>query len=110
MDIESILLDINISIPLGLIVNELVSNCMKYAFPDGQEGIINIKLKSNNGKNTLIVSDNGIGLSSDIEFKYTDSLGLQLINSLTSQIDIEIELDISHGTEFKIKFNALEYK
>lgn len=110
MDIESILLDINISIPLGLIVNELVSNCMKYAFPDGREGTINIKLKSNNGKNILIVSDNGIGLSSDIDFKDTDSLGLQLINSLTYQIDAEIELDISHGTEFKIIFNELEYK
>lgn len=110
MDMESILLDINISIPLGLIVNELVSNCMKYAFPDGREGIIDIKLKSNDGKNTLIVSDNGIGLSDDIDFKNTDSLGLQLVNSLTNQIDAEIELDVNHGTEFKIKFNELEYK
>jgi two-component sensor histidine kinase len=57
----------------------------------------------------LIVGDDGVGISDDIDFRNTDSLGLQLINSLTQQIDGEIELDKNHGTEFIIKFEEASY-
>jgi two-component sensor histidine kinase len=57
----------------------------------------------------LTISDNGIGLSEDLDFKNTDSLGLQLVNSLINQIDGEIELNKDHGTNFKIKFKELKY-
>lgn len=110
MDVENIMLDINLSIPLGLIINELISNCLKYAFPNGRKGKINIKLESKDSKITLIVGDNGVGMPEDIDFKNTDSLGLQLVNNLVGQIDGEIKLDRSHGTEFEIKFKELEYK
>jgi Signal transduction histidine kinase len=104
MDLEIILLDINTSIPLGLILNELVSNAMKYAFPDDEKGEINIKLKSKDDQYTLTVSDSGVGLPDELDFDKIDSLGLQLVNSLTNQIDGTVELDMTHGTKFTITF------
>ena len=109
LDLQNIKLDINTSIPLGLIVNELVSNSMKYAFPDGREGEINISLKVEDGEYILIVGDNGVGIPDDIDFRNTDSLGLQLVINLTQQIDGEIELNKKHGTEFIIKFEEASF-
>ena len=104
MDLESILLDINTSIPLGLILNELVSNSMKYAFPDDEKGEINIKLRSKDDQYTLIVSDNGVGIPPEIDFDKIESLGLQLVKSLTNQIDGTLELDRGQGTTYTIQF------
>lgn len=103
MDLDRITLDVNTSIPLGLIVNELISNSMKYAFPDGTEGEINVTMKSNGSHKILKVSDNGVGIPENLDFKHADSLGFQLINNLTEQIDGEIELDRNNSTTFTIK-------
>lgn len=110
IDVEDIMLDINIAIPLGLILNELVTNTMKHAFPDNREGEINVKLHSQNNEFTLTVSDNGVGLPEGLDYKNTDSLGLRLVNSLTDQIKGNIELDRTGGTTFKIKFKEPEFK
>jgi two-component sensor histidine kinase len=105
INIKDVLLDINTAIPCGLIINELVSNSLKYAFPDGQEGEIRIKLyASKDDTFSLIVHDNGIGLSEDLDFRDTESLGLQLVTSLVEQLEGTIELDRSEGTAFKIVF------
>ena len=104
------MLDINTSIPLGLIVNELVSNSMKYAFPNGRKGELNISLKSEKDKYILTVFDDGVGIPEDIDFRNTDSLGMQLVNTLTNQIDGEIKLDRTHGTEFTLLFEESMYK
>ncbi|NYB52613.1 MAG: PAS domain S-box protein [Methanobacteriaceae archaeon] len=104
MDLETVLLDINTSIPLGLILNELISNSMKYAFPDDKKGQISIKLQLENGDYILTVSDSGVGLPDELDFEKTDSLGLQLVNSLVGQIDGTIELDRTQGTKFIVKF------
>jgi two-component sensor histidine kinase len=104
MSLENVMLDINTTIPLGLIVNELVSDCMKYAFPNGREGIIKIKLESKDLHYKLSVCDNGVGLPKDLDFKDTDSLGMQLVNTLTSQIDGNIDLTVHNGTKFVISF------
>lgn len=109
MDVDDVNLDINTSIPLGLIVNELISNSMKYAFPEGRNGEINISLKSIDGNIILTTSDNGVGFPENLDFKNTDSLGLKLVNSLINQIQGEIELDRNDGTEFKIIFKDIEY-
>ncbi len=111
LDIEDILLNIETAIPLGLIVNELVTNSVKYAFPIN-EGTISIKLRSQPKENKmeLNISDDGIGLPEDLDFKNTDSLGLQLVNSLVDQLEGKIDLDRKKGTEFKITFKELEYK
>jgi PAS domain S-box-containing protein len=107
MDLENVKLDINTSIPLGLIVNELVSNSMKHAFPDGREGTIKINFKLEDDHYLMSVYDNGVGFPEDLDFKNTDSLGLRLVNSLTDQIDGIIKLDRSQGTEFKITFKEI---
>jgi len=125
MDLEeNILLDMDTAIPLGIIVNELVSNSLKYAFPDRENGEIQIKFhkKGENGsiieesknegyKSTsfiLTISDNGVGISEDLDIKELDSLGLQLVTFLVDQLDGELELKKSNGTEFIIKFSVVE--
>jgi PAS domain S-box-containing protein len=103
MDLENLMVDINTTVPLGLIVNELITNSMKHAFKNG-EGEINIIFHKKGDEFTLIIGDNGVGLPADIDFKNTETLGLQLVNNLTTQIDGIIELDRSQGTRFKITF------
>jgi len=103
--IDTILLDMDSAISLGLIINELVSNSLRHAFPQDRKGEIKIELKSNvNNEYSLIISDNGIGIPEDIDFKNSKSLGLQLVNTLTNQLDGSIELEISKGTKITITF------
>ncbi|MTK64767.1 MAG: PAS domain S-box protein [Methanobacterium sp.] len=110
LEIEDVKLNIETSVPLGLILTELVSNCLKYAFPDSMTGTLYVSLKKSGENYELIIKDDGIGFPETIDFKNTDSLGLQLVNSLTDQIDGEIELNNSNGTEFRIQFKELIYK
>ncbi len=109
-----ILLDINTAIPCGLIINELVSNALKYAFPDNQggdgkeqlRGKLQIKMSSDKDNTfNLIVSDNGIGFPEDLDFKNTKSLGLQIVNTLVEQLEGSIKLQKKNGTSFRIKFS-----
>ncbi|HML04158.1 MAG TPA: histidine kinase dimerization/phosphoacceptor domain -containing protein, partial [Methanobacterium sp.] len=158
-NIENVSLDLNTSIPCGLIVNELVTNSLKHAFPvterhrpanrrfaspakeirkfedkslipvtenhgpatgtfaspnienREQESEIYIDLHSiNDDQYILIIADNGIGIPEDIDFENTESLGLQLVNSLVMQLEGTIKLDRSAGTKFEIIFSKLEYK
>jgi PAS domain S-box-containing protein len=103
--VGDVLLGVDTAIPCGLIINELVSNSLKHAFPDGKAGEIRIELRSgDHGKFSLMVSDNGIGLPKYMDFRNTESLGLQLINTLVEQLEGTIELDRSGGTTFKIIF------
>jgi PAS domain S-box-containing protein len=121
---ENVFFDMDIAVPLGMIINELVSNSLKYAFPDRKTGEVQIKLFSEkaedklsdnedkfSGKSTqytLIVSDNGIGIPEKTDFKNSDTLGLQLVNILVDQLNGTIELKIGKGTEFIIKFSTAE--
>jgi two-component sensor histidine kinase len=106
MDISEVPLSIDTAIYCGLIVNELVSNSLKYAFPAGREGEICIGLHSSNGNRLILtVSDNGIGLPLDIEQRKSESLGLQLVTMLTRQLEGAAEFDQSNGTVFKIMFS-----
>ena len=104
IDVDELMLNINTSIPLGLIINELVTNCLKHAFPKGKSGEINIKFHSQNDKYILEVKDNGIGFPEDIDYTNTESLGLRLVTSLTEQIEGKIEFNNISGTSFKIIF------
>ena len=104
-DVRDVHLDINRAIPCGLIVNELVSNSLKHAFPGGREGEIFIKFYFNKqGKIILVVRDNGIGFPEDIDFRSTESFGMQVVNDLTEQLRGTIELDRKGGTTFKVVF------
>ncbi len=105
--VDDFAVDIDTAIPCGLILNELISNSLKHAFPDGRAGEIHVELRSDNaGQFTLLVSDNGIGLPEDWGLRETESLGLQLVNTLVNQLGGTIELDGSGGTAFKITFAA----
>lgn len=104
IDVDNVKLNIKTAVPCGLIINELLSNSLKYAFPQEREGEIHISLKAKDNKFKLIISDSGIGLPEDLDFRNSESLGLKLVNSLTHQIDGKIELDRSQGTKFKITF------
>ncbi|WP_211290130.1 histidine kinase dimerization/phosphoacceptor domain -containing protein [Methanobacterium subterraneum] len=104
LDLEDVKIDINTVVPLGLIVNELVTNSMKYAFPDDECGHIKVELHHEHENVVLRVSDNGVGFPRDVDYKNTNSLGLQLVNNLIIQIDGELELDNNQGTTFTIRF------
>ena len=109
-DLEESTISIDTAIPCGLIVNELVTNSLKYAFPDGKKGKIEVLMRSSNGTYTLTISDNGIGLPESFEPENAETLGLQLVNSLVRQIDGVLELTRNCGTEFKISFSEVEYQ
>jgi PAS domain S-box-containing protein len=105
LDMEPLALDVNVGIPCGLIVNELVSNCLKHAFPGGRKGMIKLGINRNSeSNNVLFVEDNGIGFPETVDFRNTSSLGLQLVNVLTGQIHGTIELSKEEGTRFSITF------
>jgi PAS domain S-box-containing protein len=109
IDVDDIYLDINTSIPLGLIVNEVVTNSLKHAFPDGRAGVIHVDFHKTDDQYEFKVKDNGVGFPEDLDFENTDSLGLQMVTSLTRQIEGNIELDRNNGTEFKITFKESAY-
>jgi two-component sensor histidine kinase len=103
-DVEPILLNLDTSIPCGLIVNELVSNALKYAFSETKEGAIFVELKKENGKIKMLIADNGRGIPEEINYKNTETLGLQLVNTLTEQINGTISMKQNKGTIFEIIF------
>ncbi|MEI7827569.1 MAG: ATP-binding protein, partial [Euryarchaeota archaeon] len=84
----------------------LVSNSLKYAFPDGRTGTVTIALQRANGTHTLTVADNGVGLPADLDFRTTDSLGMQLVVTLVNQLEGTIELNRDNGTAFVISFHV----
>ena len=104
IDIGDVALDIDTAIPCGLIINELISNSLKYAFKGEKSGEIKISLTYEDGLYKLRVSDDGIGLPPEIDFRNTPSLGLQLVVTLTEQLKGSIEHITGKGTMFVITF------
>jgi len=112
MKIEAIPLDIENAVPCGLIVNELVSNSLKHAFPQEREGNVHIGLKAIiENEFELAVIDDGIGMPEDLDIEKSDSIGLTLVKMLAvHQLGGLIEMNLTEGTQFRIKFKILEYK
>jgi two-component sensor histidine kinase len=105
LDIDNLSMGIDIAIPCGLIINELISNSLKHAFPGGRMGEIYIRFYSVADKRLeLIIGDDGVGLPEDFDFQKTESLGFQLVNILTEQLQGTIKVGNDKGTEFSIKF------
>ncbi len=107
VDVGHTPMEIDRAIPCGLIINELVSNALKYAFPAGRKGEITIRLRcGDDGRIQLTVADNGIGLPPGLDFRDTETLGLQLVNMLTKQLNGEITLLLKEGAAFTIRFKS----
>jgi two-component sensor histidine kinase len=106
MDVQKVILNLDTSIPAGLIINELVTNSIKHAFSSENDGIILINLYTKNNVLFLEVSDNGKGFPKEVDFKNTNSLGLQLVNTLVEQLNGTIKLTENKykGSSFFITF------
>lgn len=107
INVSKVFLNINAAIPCGLIVNELIANSLKYAFPSNNKGEININFTASDSNFVLIVKDDGIGFPKDLDFLDTQTLGLQLVVALTEQLEGKIEINKERGTEFKIAFSNI---
>jgi two-component sensor histidine kinase len=120
---DNLFFDMDIAVPLGIIVNELVSNSLKHAFTGRDEGEVRIKLHRDKSTEfeskdsestgtgtgfTLIISDNGVGVSENLDIENLDSLGMQLVTSLVDQLDGELQLKRENGTEFTVRFKITE--
>ena len=104
-DIQSgIFLEIDMMIPIGLILNEILSNSYKYAFKDKKEGLINIELTQEKKELKLVVFDNGVGLEKKFDIKKQGSLGMQLIHMLSEQIEATMKVSSDKGTRYDITF------
>ncbi len=106
-NIENISLNLNTAIPLGLIINELITNSIKHAFPNDKKGEIFIELKGvNTNECELVIKDNGIGLPIEFDINTTKTLGLQLVKVLVEQIDGRLEIINNSGATFNITFTC----
>ncbi|MCT7949572.1 PAS domain S-box protein [Ancylothrix sp. C2] len=108
---ENASLNIDTAIPCGLLMNELVSNALKHAFPQGRQGKIWVEFSAlPEQKFLLTVKDNGVGFPESLDWENSGTLGLRLVNSLVNQIDGTVEIDRTEGTKFQIQFQELIYK
>jgi PAS domain S-box-containing protein len=104
VDIERILLPVDKAIPCGLILNELITNALKHAFPDNRSGSIHVELRASGGRMLLAVEDDGIGMPAGFDTTRSKSLGMQLVSTLVRQLDGELSTIREHGTSFRITF------
>jgi two-component sensor histidine kinase len=111
IDCEDVYLDVTTAIPCGLIINELTSNAIKHAFPNGQSGVIGVEMAALNGKEKettyrLVVWDDGKGFPEGLDFRSTQTLGLQLVNGLADQLEGSVALSREKGSAFEIVFTG----
>ncbi len=105
-NVDDMPISINQASPLGLVINELISNSLKYAFPGERTGEINVDMKILDKELELSVMDNGVGLPEDLDWKNSGTLGFKLVRTLIeNQLDGSIDLDTTNGTKFTINFN-----
>lgn len=106
VEIAGISLPIQRAIPCGLIVNELITNAVKHAFPHGNGGTIRVSMKSVGDRIELVIADDGVGLPPGLDLSKSDSLGLDLVHAFAEQLDAELEVCSEHGASFTLRFAA----
>jgi len=109
IDVRDVYLPVDTAIPCGLIINELISNSLKYAFKKRQKGLVTVRFDHDGPAYSLVVSDDGVGLPKDLDIENTESLGLQLVGTLAKQLRGAIDVDRAKGTSFTLEF-ALQGK
>jgi two-component sensor histidine kinase len=106
-DVDSIELDLDRAVSVGLIINELVSNALKHAFPDGRSGLVQVSLKRSNGARCILaVRDTGTGLPHGFDVGRAETLGLQLVQDLTQQLRGTMTIIEGAGAAFIVVFDA----
>ncbi|MCX6304680.1 MAG: PAS domain S-box protein [Bacteroidetes bacterium] len=110
VEADEVVMDIEASIPLGLIINEILSNAYKHAFPDGRPGKIQIRftVDDQSGINTLVLSDDGIGMPKGVNLEQITTMGLQVVQILCNQIEAKLVVTGDPGTSFAITFQPAE--
>lgn len=110
INVEEISMDIDHAIPAGLIINELITNSIKYAFPEDRKGMIYINSRLLNDKQVeIVIGDNGIGIPEDLDLRNTRTLGLHLVTTLVeNQLHGKIDLYTNKGSEFGIQFRGMK--
>jgi hypothetical protein len=109
--VEDIAFDVDTGLTCGLIVDELVSNCLKHAFPNGRAGRVTVELRTENGEWSLLrVSDDGVGLPLDGVLNNPDSLGLELVSLMADKLDGTVSLQSGMGTEWHVRFRPARYQ
>jgi PAS domain S-box-containing protein len=109
IDVDNVSLGVDTAIPCGLIINELVSNCLKHAFPGDRKGEIIVSLHAHEGNIELTIADNGVGIPENLNFGNLNSLGLHLVTILVEdQLNGTIALSRDKGTEFRVQFQEGE--
>ncbi|HEY5824046.1 MAG TPA: sensor histidine kinase, partial [Cyclobacteriaceae bacterium] len=103
VEVETISLDVGIAIPLGLILNEAITNSIKYAFPENS-GVITISLVESDDRLILTIADDGIGLPPDFDSLKPNSLGMRLMQGLSKEIDASFKIKSKSGTIISIVF------
>lgn len=103
-ELQKVELVLDQAIPCGLLVNELITNSLKYAFPEGRSGEIAVQLFEKAGRIHLKIGDNGVGMPEDYDILNSDTLGLQLVSTLVEQLEGEIQVDNSEGIKYLITF------
>ncbi|PKL15187.1 MAG: hypothetical protein CVV49_21795, partial [Spirochaetae bacterium HGW-Spirochaetae-5] len=105
-DIEDFILNVGLLAPLGIIVNELLTNIMKHAFTEKDSGIIRISTSLKENTATLIISDNGKGMPENVKFDGDTGFGLNLVTMLMEQIGGKINVERGNGTTFTLQFHV----
>ncbi|NER28944.1 MAG: histidine kinase, partial [Symploca sp. SIO1C4] len=109
LDLDDVILNLPTAIPCGLMLNELVSNALKHAFPGNRKGTIFVELKTEGNQINLMVSNDGVRLPENNEFFQNKSLGFQLVKAWVQQLQGQLSIESSPITKFKIGFSELEY-
>jgi two-component sensor histidine kinase len=99
---EDIKLSLDTAIPCGLMINELVTNALKYAFPGGRKGEIRVEMSRDQNSVRIVFADNGVGFPEGVDFRNTETLGLQLVHMLVAQLGGAIEMYGNSGTMYVI--------
>ncbi|MGB3401649.1 MAG: PAS domain-containing protein [Microcoleaceae cyanobacterium] len=110
IEVDSVYLNIETAIPCGLLINEIITNAFKHAFPQNHSGKIHVQFSQQDQQLTLVISDNGVGISKDIEWQKSSTLGLRLVKILSQQLKAKVQTDFSQGTYFQFIFLPLEYR
>lgn len=104
VEVGDVVFGIDVAVPCGLIINELIANTIKHAFPGRRKGSISVRMSREGGSCSLRVRDDGVGFPAHLDFTRTDTLGLQLVRTLADQLDGRLQMKVDGGTEFAVTF------